>query len=605
VRRRSRGARRGLGLCGLLVAALALWLVACGSSGSGGPVPDDAGQPGDSAAPPADTGTPPRDGAVDGPRADGSLPTDGAPVHDATPPSELTKGDFSYVGQAVLTALETLPGERYRTWNYRGDAVLEPGWVLQTPPKEHWGQPASTLPMPAACSGAGCDADFGLKNCTVQADCTGGGVCRPVPATVTEPGGLLRSLCTGHSDALYDEIYQALVATQAYADVANLSPPDGRFLAAIRNALTFLARSGSTARVRFLFGDVISQSVDTAGLLASLTRDLPAGAQLQVHVGAYRKGLASWNHAKMVAIDDTLLIQGGHNFWTDHYLTTSPVHDLSLRVRGTAAIDAHLIANVLWDFTCTNPGGFSATSRASYPAGAPDCPTAYTWQPQTPFATAVRVIGAGRLGAVGDDPSDAALLAMVAAARTTVRLSQQDFGPPRVGGIDIGGWPKPMLGELGRALVRGVTVYAVLSNPYSIPGGLTGMEATYGNGWTAGDVAAAIELWFQENPAELPVGTVARDLICTRFNAALLRFSNEDVWPGGANIGNHAKLIVVDDLAFYLGAQNLYVSDLSEYGLFVDSQTSTAELLTEYWTPLWQRSRRVAESGAEAASCTW
>jgi len=569
---------------------LCLAILACGSPAAG-PL-DDGGD----GAPGGDDGAA---GAADG--GEGGSPGDGG----ETPPVELTVDHFSSVGRAVLGALAAFPDERYRTWNYRGDAVFEPGWVLQTPPKEHWGQPASSLPLPAPCAGPGCDPDFGLQPCGHQGDCTGGGVCRPVSATVTRPGDPPRSLCVGHSDLLYERIYEALIETVAYADITNLSPCDVRFEAAIRNALTFLANRGAVARVRILFGNILGAEVDTASVLGSLTRDLDPGAPLTVHVGAYRQGLASWNHAKVVAVDDALLIEGGHNLWTAHYLTSSPIHDLSVRLRGTTAVDAHLFVNQLWATTCADHTFPNSSSRHSFPAGAPDCPPDYGWAPQPPLLTHTRVIAAARLGALGADPSDAAQLAMIAAAQSVVRLSLQDIGPVKIGPVTIGDWPQPLLGELGRALVRGVVVYVVLTNPGSVPGGLGGSGNTYGNGWTAGDTAAALEQWFDDHPGELPTGTTARDLICTRFHAALLRFSSEDTWPDGANIGNHAKFFIVDDLAFYVGSQNLYESDLAEFGLIVDDPAATAHALAEYWTPLWTQSRRTAVSGVEAPSCSY
>src|SRR5207247_2202410 len=96
--------------------------------------------------------------------------------------------------------------------------------------------------------------DFGLKRCVTSADCGAGGRCAPVAATVTTPGQAPASLCVGHSDVLVDEMYKVLVAAERFADVTSLQPPDGRFTAAIRNAITYLSRSGRAVEVRLLFG---------------------------------------------------------------------------------------------------------------------------------------------------------------------------------------------------------------------------------------------------------------------------------------------------------------------------------------------------------------
>ena len=68
---------------------------------------------------------------------------------------------------------------------------------------------------------------------------------------------------------------------------------------------------------------------------------------------------------------------------------------------------------------------------------------------------------------------------------------------------------------------RGVDIEIVLSNPGSIPGGLKGTEANYGNGWSCVDVAAAKNNRF--GPAadlfengDLKVGETLRGLVDLR-----------------------------------------------------------------------------------------
>ena len=55
-------------------------------------------------------------------------------------------------------------------------------------------------------------------------------------------------------------------------------------------------------------------------------------------------------------------------------------------------------------------------------------------------------------------------------------------------------------------------------------------------------------------------------------------------------IGNHAKFFMIDDCAYYIGSQNLYVADLSEWGLLVDDAGQTRNVIKEYWHPLWSNS---------------
>jgi len=61
-------------------------------------------------------------------------------------------------------------------------------------------------------------------------------------------------------------------------------------------------------------------------------------------------------------------------------------------------------------------------------------------------------------------------------------------------------------------------------------------------------------------------------------------------FPDEQTIGNHAKFFVVDDLCYYVGSQNLYIADLAEWGLVIDSEEQTAKVLEEYWNPMWEQS---------------
>ena len=53
---------------------------------------------------------------------------------------------------------------------------------------------------------------------------------------------------------------------------------------------------------------------------------------------------------------------------------------------------------------------------------------------------------------------------------------------------------------------------------------------------------------------------------------------------------NHSKYIIVDDVCSYTGSQNLYVSNLAEWGVIVDDAKLTAKMLEDYWNPMWTAS---------------
>lgn len=532
-----------------------------------------------------------------------------------------TPGDGHVIDAVYAELLAKAAPLRGRTWNLSTENLLSGSWLLQSPPPSHWGKPYAELAIPAPCVGAGCVADYGLRACTQQSDCREGGTCTEVASTVTAPGGTPQKLCIGPSDYLYEEMYRVIASAERQVDVTSLLPPDGRFETAMRNAVTYLSKKGSQATVRFSFGNYPfpGGSVDARAVLTRLTRDVPIGSQLQVYVGSYRSSNLppSWNHSKIVAADGKLAIVGGHNLWDAHYLQKNLVHDISMKLRGPAAVDAHFFAEEQWKYTCSTMNTVYCTTGSvcayGYVAGLTinQCPPALVaaqLSPDKPGDT--RVIGMGRLAYVDrnnlSNTSDLAFLTMIGAARTSVKISQQDIGPPAVPllGIPAGSWPDALFAQLGAAVVRGVDVYLVVSNKDSVAGGLTATYAGYSNGWTADDVALKLRDYVERNPPPgAPTGAALRELLCKKVHIAPLRFSSEDAFPDGVPFPNHAKFVMVDDQAFYIGSQNQYDAGLTEFGYLVDDARAAAVVVADYYAPLWLQSSRKAVTGSEAATC--
>jgi phosphatidylserine/phosphatidylglycerophosphate/cardiolipin synthase-like enzyme len=179
-------------------------------------------------------------------------------------------------------------------------------------------------------------------------------------------------------------------------------------------------------------------------------------------------------------------------------------------------------------------------------------------------------------------------VALVDSAQTQLRLSLQDIGPIGLGAD----WPEPYLRALGDALARGVDIDLVLTNIGATPGGLTAGSSSYSNGWTPADVIARLRDYAAAH------GTDISQALCSHFHATSLRPGPDDTWPDGTAFGNHAKLVVVDDRAFYIGSQNWYPANLFELGYIVDDPDATRELLDAYFTKAWTSSSRVM------AACT-
>jgi len=43
-------------------------------------------------------------------------------------------------------------------------------------------------------------------------------------------------------------------------------------------------------------------------------------------------------------------------------------------------------------------------------------------------------------------------------------------------------------------------------------------------------------------------------------------------------------------VATYIGSQNLYICDLAEWGVIIDHEATTRQIMAEYWHPMWRAS---------------
>ena len=529
--------------------------------------------------------------------------------------SAVSAAQSSYVSDAVLGVLGQSASMQGKTWNVTHDNTFDGDWLINSPLQPMYGEPVSQLVYPSACT-SGCDPDFALQICKTQADCTGGGTCAPVLASVKAAGEAPTSMCVGHSAALVDRIYGLVTSAQSFVDITSLSPPDGQFLAAIRNAITVLSARPSPPEVRILSAEIpIEGTVNTKTLTASFTRDVASSSKIKVAVGAYRSSdtSESWNHAKMVAVDGKTAIVGGHNMWSQQYLTLDPVNDSSMEVHGSAAADAHRFANLLWSYTCANENWETwltwSVWENEFAGGSVtnDCPAPFDLT-VTPGPSTGTVISVGRLGtgiANGANQADDARLALIGAAKSTLRIVQQDIGPVTVPylGMPLTAWPTDELQALAEALVRGVDVYIVLSDLNATAGGLPITEATYSNGWTPADVGNHIKSYMQSTTG-FPTGAALDALLCTKLHLAPFRYNAIDAtWPDGTPFASHTKVVEVDDQAVYMGSHNMYPANLQEFGYIVDDSNVTGQWLAQYWNTVWKYSSTAAVSGTEAATC--
>lgn len=524
---------------------------------------------------------------------------DNAALSDITAPlSPIGKNVVkTLTGNAKLAVLE------HKTWEVSAKNSLPDGWLLPTFGAESWGPALASLPTGTDCVATddNCDPDFLMRTCDTDSDCPSGS-CQPFEPTVTQDGQAPKNMCLGFADWWTEAFYSGIVTAKEHVDISSLWLPADRFTPAIHNALLRVAaRKGDPITLRLLAGDASDVSYlakrSTSSTLAAITKDLPADAPLVIYVAEESAGTLSWNHSKIIATDGKTALVGGHNMHTADYQLKDPVSDLSMKLEGPAAVSAHLYTNQVWDLACAR-GDFHGFGLVTFPANL-DCPKHYEPTPSAGSGSST-VIAMGRLGEQENNASDDAMLAMVDAAQSTVVMDQEDILGGRIPktNLSVAPPPKALIEHLGSAIARGVDVYLITSN---VDGGL--FTTSYSHGWTEAETAQQMADIMKAQTGVFPDGTDIPALLCQKLHVAGLRLADQDRWADGKVFSNHSKLLMVDSKAFYIGSQNLYVSDLAEFGFVVDDAAMAQEATDTFWTPLWQYSSRDAVSGSEAKSC--
>lgn len=354
-----------------------------------------------------------------------------------------------------------------------------------------------------------------------------------------------------------------------------------------------------------------------------------AGDKIKLWVGSWRKG-ASWNHAKIIAVDGKYLLNGGHNLWDRDYLKKSPCNDISILMKGNVARDGHRYANAQWGYIVkkqstvwgrfvdkhvpdsldvprvarVNVSAFPESSAAEFP------PFYTVKRNQTLQAKRftrglkrtssidqdfVPVITVGRYGVLLKDarPSDDAFAAMFDNAKTIIRFALQDLGPLLIPNTKMtipgGSWPHQYMNAMARAMwTKGVDIEIVLSNANCTPDSQRPLESTYGFGWSCVDVAAEIIKCIQTQFPDAPDNKL-RETVEDNLRVCYLRCPRGGrTYSDGTPLALHSKHFIVDDVCCYIGSQNLYICDLAEWGVLIDDPEAVGDIKKRYWDQLWQ-----------------
>jgi phosphatidylserine/phosphatidylglycerophosphate/cardiolipin synthase-like enzyme len=490
----------------------------------------------------------------------------------ATPP---------YLDFVARTLRDDSPGTEGKIWWVSNNSVLPPGWLLQTP------------------------------NCWAELQCS-----QPPPGGAKILERMAHLISTARESVDFAELYQGPLPPSG--------GPKGKFLEAIVRGL----RAGHTAHpgqepvVRVMIGKFPFGFYSADAFARNLKREV--GSWLKVQSASMRTELTSWNHAKVLDVDGRAAIVGGMNYWNSDYLqTANPTNDLSIEVEGRAATEVSRFDDVLWTWTCDHRHGFHtdvtllnlrhcvkvAKTEFTVPIGTVSMmvlghlgngigvPGEPYGRQSLPIARPPLHGGSNLCSISGSDSSDTnnsrsyeyrnpgepALRALIQRAQRSIFISQQDllsclpfkFAPTEAA------FDERLVAILANKIVARVPITIVLSaGPY--PGYSTGP-------WTLMDVAKVLQGAVQaDEGASAPQ---ARTMVCQDVELATLRNGPRPTWTNGKPFSNHAKLVAVDDEAFYIGSQNLYPGRLQELGVIVENRAAASELNFAYLRPMWDWSK--------------
>jgi hypothetical protein len=453
---------------------------------------------------------------------------------------------------------------------------------------------------------------------------------------------------TGALTHFANTIEQDISNAQYWVDITTLvTYPDGIFQRAIVDGIKAAYAAYPAVQIRILggtppvLGNFNTPYTETAhNYMKRLKADLGSSAEnIKISIaGVETSWLYSWNHSKIIAVDGKTSIVGGHNLWESAYgQVANPISDLTMRLEGPASRSAQNFADLLWGFSCRwGDGVVNSTFYVDLvsTAAVSACPATFSAPESIGFGS-VEVLALGGLGfgmetpggnsnglPSADDskadcswiftdyvneneaytvanPEEAGLRALIASAKTSVFISQQDLIAPCAPPFANSYYDARLFDVLADQLEQNIKVKIVVSSP----GATQGLVAPYSNMKNMSEITDVLVRKIKSR-AGLSTSQ-AKAKVCANLQLAPLNIASGVVaWENGNKIGNHAKTVAVDDAAFYIGSKNLYPATLQDFGYIVEDEKAALEYKIHYALPLWANSKGSAAVDFETGICT-
>jgi hypothetical protein len=414
---------------------------------------------------------------------------------------------------------------------------------------------------------------------------------------VNSTPGEIRTSVTAGTSFLLNELERILCSARKNIDISSLEHlPDGIFFNVLKRSLIYLDLKNRPISIRMLFGAHLATLETESTLfsfLSSLTCDLPDNSQLSIKVSRMltnNSGVqSSWNHSKLVIVDDCFVLTGGHNLWSNDYLGLTPVHDLSALLSGGSVTEATFFLNQMWSWVesykpldasqfCHSfiyEGGCIHKVTSFFPPK-PTSPPPILPSKANALALSRFGRGLGNEFDFADDQAKAAVFAAFRQTKSSILISHMDLAFRY---NDYTEWPNILftcLSDLLTASDRTIAIKIVLSQPNE--------KIYYSWNVKPHEIIAKLKNYIGER---VVTGTAS---------VSTIQYSQSgSYWPacdGIQTVANHSKTWIIDDHLFYIGSDNLYPHKLQEFGYLIDSPAFASDLIETYWSPLWRYSKQ-------------
>ena len=371
---------------------------------------------------------------------------------------------------------------------------------------------------------------------------------------------------------------------------------------ALKRAISFLNRKSFEnqrfIRVRIMFSMYKASPIPSKSATEKVIKyllDDNVSPYLDLSVICYRNLLA-FNHSKIIAIDSNQLITGGANFPDKDYNDLEdPVNDLSIEFNlpNIADLGRIYLSKVALETKLGDE--FSLNSIACTNTEKTDCTVSNRWyESSNPDFNIFNiglflqnynmdyVLGAGKMMNAKEygnaEVSTDSILSLMDNAQYEINISQQSIKNITPKSTDI---QNATCAVLGKALMRRVKVNIILS-AYGRPG-IPALGYAEASSSDSGPEKCIIK-----NTKEFYDIDVSSGL----QNLNLLRVARWFDYTGYkyGTARNHVKLIMVDDQMAYIGSENLYYNNHSEFGVIMNSRLLMTKIKKEYWDPTYARS---------------